>query len=141
MRFWDTSALAALILRQAGKERLAALLAGDDQVALWWAAKVEAVSALCRLRRVGAMDDNALSEAFAAIDTWVSGAHEIEPTEEVRNVACRLLRVHELRAADALQLAAALVWAEHSPGGFGFVCLDGRLRQAAEREGFDVVPK
>ena len=48
----------------------------------------------------------------------------------------RLLRAHALRAADGLQLAAALVASEHQPGAWQFICLDNRLATAAEREGF-----
>jgi hypothetical protein len=51
----------------------------------------------------------------------------------------RLLRVHDLRAADALQLGAALTFAEGQPDALGFVTLDGRLAKAAVREGFPVV--
>ena len=41
---------------------------------------------------------------------------------------------------DSLQLAAALVWADHRPTGLGFACLDRRLRRAAAQEGFEVLP-
>lgn len=58
--------------------------------------------------------------------------------EQLKDLAKRLLRVHPLRTADALQLAAALVYrAEGSP--LDFVCLDERLCSAAEREGFIVI--
>lgn len=61
-------------------------------------------------------------------------------TEAVRQRAKRLLMVHPLRAADALQLAAALVWAAESPQGLELVCLDRRLKEAALKEGFTVLP-
>jgi hypothetical protein len=50
-----------------------------------------------------------------------------------------LLRVHDLRAADALQLAAAIAAAEGQPASLELVCLDDRLIRAAEREGFPIV--
>jgi predicted nucleic acid-binding protein len=56
----------------------------------------------------------------------------------VRQTAIRLLRVHPLRTADALQLAAAIAAAEDHPATLPFVTLDERLAQAAEREGFPV---
>lgn len=65
---------------------------------------------------------------------------EVQPSDEVRHRVLRLLRVHALRAADALQLAAALTWCRERPSGAGLVCLDGRLRDAAAREGFNVLP-
>ena len=50
------------------------------------------------------------------------------------------LSIHPLRTADALQLAAALIWAQESPQGLEFVCLDQNLREAAPREGFSILP-
>jgi hypothetical protein len=44
-----------------------------------------------------------------------------------------------LRAADALQLAGAVIAAEHEPRSMDFVCLDDRLAEAASREGFRLV--
>lgn len=51
----------------------------------------------------------------------------------------RLLRVHRLRAADAVQIAAAIVAADFQPGSLEFVTLDVRQADAAEREGFRVI--
>lgn len=48
--------------------------------------------------------------------------------------------MHALRSADALQLAAALVACDERPRGETFVSLDERLRNAAQREGFTVLP-
>jgi len=58
----------------------------------------------------------------------------------VREAARRLLRVHDLRAADALQLAAAVVASENRPSTMQIVCLDARLAGAALREGFRILP-
>jgi hypothetical protein len=44
--------------------------------------------------------------------------------------------IERLRA----QLAAALVWCEEQSAGEVFVCLDDRLREAARREGFSLLP-
>ena len=67
-------------------------------------------------------------------------ADEISPTRHLRDLAARLVSIHPLRAADAFQLAAALVWTEEHPSDSGFVCLDARLCEAANREGFRVLP-
>ena len=64
------------------------------------------------------------------------GWHEIEPSDGVREAAVRFLRVHSLRAADALQLAAAFVAAEQRPSSLEIVTLDERLAAAARKEGF-----
>lgn len=64
----------------------------------------------------------------------------VAPTAPLRDRAGRLLAAHPLRTADALQLAAALAWCDDVPRGESFVCLDERLREAARREGFAVLP-
>ncbi len=64
---------------------------------------------------------------------------EIQPSERLRVLAQRSLRVHTLRAADSLQLAAALIGAGDDPGSLDMVCLDQRLALAAQREGFRVI--
>lgn len=43
---------------------------------------------------------------------------------------------YRLRAADALQLAAAIVAADFNAASMPFVTLDVRLAEAADREGF-----
>jgi hypothetical protein len=69
------------------------------------------------------------------------GAVEIQPGDELRAAAIRLLAVHPLRAADAMQLASALMWAGERPARSGFVSFDTRLREAAAHEGFLVLPE
>ena len=69
---------------------------------------------------------------------WHEGpniSHPVSIKDSVREQAIRLLRLHPLRAADSLQLAAALEWAGSPPDG-AFVTFDERLRVAAAREGF-----
>ena len=67
------------------------------------------------------------------------GWHEIEPSEIVSESATRFLRVHPLRAADALQLAAAFIAAERRPPSLEVITLDERLAEAARKEGFTLV--
>ena len=140
MRFWDSSALLSLLAGQRGGERLKLLLEEDPDIAMWWGTPVELVSGACRLRRTGAADEETHRNIVIGIDEVVSDADQIDPGEQIRQAALRAVRTHDLRAADALQLAAALVWTGHEPLATGFVCLDKRLRDAAEREGFSVLP-
>ncbi len=140
LKLWHTSALLSILLQQAATAELLAMIAADRTMALWWGTRAEAVSAICRLRRAGEVDESSASHLISRVNALSSAAYEVQPTEEVRTGACRMVRVHELRAGDALQLGAALVLADHQPSGMGFVCLDRRLRDAAEREGFEVLP-
>lgn len=97
------------------------------------------MSAVTRLLRDGGLTADAASTAFDRLRRLRSTWHEVQPVEELREVAVRLLRVHDLRAADALQLAAAFIGAERRPASLSLVCVDRRLVEAAEREGFSVV--
>lgn len=139
MKFWDASALVTLLVTQEGSSSADAVYDADPDLAIWWGTPVELASAAARLRRMGKLDESEYTEVLSTIGPLVVSAEEIQPIEEVRQIALRMIRVHDLRAADALQLAAALVWARHVPTGMGFVCMDTRLRAAAEKEGFDVL--
>jgi hypothetical protein len=139
VRFWDASAVVALVLPEPRRDRLIDLLGPDPDLLVWWGTPVECTSAIARREREGAL---ALDDATAALDRlrligrqW----HEVLPADPVRSVALRLLRVHALRAADSLQLAAAIVAAEHEPSALEFVSLDERLNEAASREGFRIL--
>ena len=139
MKFWDTSALFALLVDHQGSDRAKAALAGDPDASIWWGTAVELASGAARLLRMKEIDEAHCTRILASIGPIVRTAEEIQPNEEVRQIALRLIRVHDLTAADSLQLAAALVWARHVPAGLEFVCLDTKLRSAAEKEGFTVL--
>lgn len=139
MRFWDSSAIAPLITEEPVRERLLRLLDSDPEILAWWGTPVELASALARRERDGTMTAEEVASALSAARALAATWHEVAPTDSVRRSAERLLRVHPLRAADSLQLAAALVAAGHDPHAMEFVCLDSRLAAAAQREGFIVV--
>lgn len=137
MTFWDTSAILPLLVQEPETEAMRARLAEDPDVAVWWGTPVECASALARLERDG-VPSKAVEDAFARLDTLAASWAEVEPHEELREIARRLLRVHPLRAADALQLAAASLLADRRPSSLKLVALDQRLRAAALKEGFRV---
>jgi uncharacterized protein len=138
MKFWDTSAIIPLLADEPSREGLLAILEEDPQVIAWWGTPVEIASALARREReqliTAAEAEAALNAARVLSDGW----HEIVPSDAIRRTAERLLRAHPLRAADSLQLAAALIAANHDPTTLELVCLDVRLTVAARREGFKV---
>jgi uncharacterized protein len=139
MKFWDSSALVGLFVEESFSERARAIARRDPLVTLWWGTKVECTSAFSRLEREGRLDVSQIGEAKRRMEIAAGDWREIAPSERVREDAMRLLRVHNLRAGDALQLAAALTASENLPGTLEFVCLDDRLSVAAMREGFRVV--
>ena len=139
MRFWDTSALVPLLIAEPATQTVRETYGRDPEVLAGWATEVECVSALTRLERTGGLAALDLGEALERLDSLSLAWSEVQPGERVREIAVRLLRVHPLRSADALQLAAAIVAAEERPPTLQFVTLDDRLAAAAEREGFPVI--
>jgi predicted nucleic acid-binding protein len=140
MRFWDSSALVALVVFEPGTLRVASLLPVDSRIALWWATPVECYGALARAKRAGRIAASNVRASENMLRSLLAHAIEIDPWNEVRELAVQLASKHPLRAADALQLAAALDWCDGNTRGESFVCLDDRLRGAAALEGFRVLP-
>jgi len=115
-----------------------AIAEADPVMCVWWATEIECVSALARLEREGVLTDTATAAALERLDLLAEAWNEVQPVVSVRGAARRLLRVHALRPADALQLGAAVVVAEGVPSSLDIVTLDDRLAAAARREGFTV---
>ena len=136
MTFWDSSAIVPLLAAEPGTRRAQARYLRDPEVVVWWGTQVECASAIARLERDGALRPTDANESFSRLDALAPSWMQIDPSDEIREAARRFLRVHPLRAADALQLAAAFVAAERRPSTLAFVTLDERLRAAASREGF-----
>ncbi|MCY3700988.1 MAG: PIN domain-containing protein [Gemmatimonadetes bacterium] len=139
MKYWDSSALVALVLDEPRSAERRATVRRDPAIVTWWGSRIECASALNRLERDGRFKgdglDRSLDQLGLLADSWI----EIEPLEQVRKRAIRLLRLHPLRAADALQLAAALTAAGEDPQRLDLVSSDDRLSAAARREGFRVL--
>lgn len=141
MRFWDSSAIIPLCVKEPASEGVKNLAKTDEDIVVWWTTRVECISAMARRRREGMLPIPAERQARAALTALAGEWSEIQPTEFVRHRAERLLMVHSLRTADALQLAAALLWTEEATSGAEFVCLDQNLREAAMKEGFTILPQ
>jgi hypothetical protein len=136
MRFWDSSALVPLFAAEARTRTVQSMYTRDPEVVVWWGTLVECASAIARLERDGELSASDAAESFSRLDAFAPSWMQIDPSDEVRESARRFLRVHPLRAADALQLAAALAAAERRPSTLAFVTFDDRLREAAGKEGF-----
>ncbi len=140
MKFWDASALIPLCLSERHSATLKRIAQDDESLVAWWGSPVECLSAIARLRREFVLSEIEEERARLLLRALQEVWTEVEPTSVVREQAGRILRLHPLRAADALQLGAALVWCQGDPLMQAFVCLDQRLREAARREGFTILP-
>jgi uncharacterized protein len=135
VRFWDTSAIIPLLLEQEASAEVRPLAETDPDMVAWWGTPLECASAVARLRREGVLSLDEEDEVLGALALFREAWVEVLPGAEVQREAMRLLRIHPLKAADALQLGAARVWA-----GADLVTLDERLALAARLEGFTVLP-
>jgi predicted nucleic acid-binding protein len=138
MRFWDASAIVPLVVDEPSSAAIDALVDEDSELLVWWGTPTEVVSALARREREGSLTALETTQAVAALGELSESWEEIVPSERIRRVATRLLRQHRLRAADGLQLAAALVAADDQPASLEIVSLDARFNDIARHEGFRV---
>jgi predicted nucleic acid-binding protein len=139
MKFRDASAVVPAIVAEPTTRPVRALAARDPAMLVWWATEVECASAVVRLERDGALDESGVRQALDRLKQLAAGWHEVDPSDAIREAAVRFLRVHPLRTADALQLAAAFIAAERRPSSLELVTLDDRLAVAARKEGFAVI--
>ncbi|MBI3818988.1 MAG: type II toxin-antitoxin system VapC family toxin [Planctomycetes bacterium] len=139
MKYWDTSALVPIFVEESHTEGCKDIAESDPEIMTWFFTTSEVLSALWRRYRRGEITrgevesgENHLAQLSAQ---WI----DVSSIDVVRDESHRLLRMHALRAADALQLAAAIIAFDHRPKGHGFVCLDENLCAAADLEGFQVI--
>jgi uncharacterized protein len=136
--FWDSSALVPLCVHEATSRQAHSQLRKFMPV-VWWGSLIEVHSAIVRLHRLGKLSDAEKQGALSRLDLLNRGWREVLPGDQVRDLAGHLLDNHELRAADSLQLAAALTWCQQRPVRRDFVCSDERLSKAAVAVGFAVL--
>jgi hypothetical protein len=130
----------AIAVEEKATRSVRGLVRADAELLVWILSEVEIASALWRRRRANELTEAARAEAQRQMDVVLSNAVTISDVSAVLRRTRRLLGAHTLRAADAMQLAAALLACEDDPARLPFVTLDDRLADAATREGFTIVP-
>ena len=136
--FWDTSALVPLCVQQQPSVVVRQLLA-QHEIAVWWATPVEMRSAFERLRRMGQLSALEHAAAGVRLEKLRRSWRELQPNEGLRAQAETLLMQYSLKAADALQLAAASTWSAGHPQAYVFISGDAQLLEAARQVGFQTV--
>ena len=140
MKFWDSSALVPLLVKEKETRYCLKTLSDDQEMLVWCLSKVEVISALCRRLSDKALAEEEFQKAKGHLNDLIERAYEVQAIEKVRARALRLLEVHPLRAGDACQLAAVLVATQEDPHRLAMVCFDQNLKNAAVKEGFLVNP-
>lgn len=138
MNYWDSSALVALLVEEDASAILLRLHEKGHTLITWILTPVEMLSALSRLHRMGAMKEADFARATQSLKNLSRDLVCIRDVDAVTDRAGRLLRLHPLQAADALQLASALIACQDQPDSHRFITLDERLARCARQEGFDV---
>ena len=141
MKFWDASAIVPLLVEEPHSATVREILVEDPPMVVWWGTRTECISALMRQVREGGLtsvdERSARHVLHILMQTWI----EMLPSDAIRGTAERLLAVHSLRTADALQIAAAIQWCQGLTTDQALVTFDRRLREACYREGFTIFPK
>lgn len=135
--FWDASAVVPLFVR-AQKSKAAFQLIRPQPPVIWWGTLVEVHSALARLKGEGVLSATASDTAKRRLEESVTSWRQIQPSDLLRDLAIKQLNGFALRAGDALQLAAALIWVKERPRSRIFITGDKKLGNAAHSVGFDV---
>jgi uncharacterized protein len=141
VRYWDTSALVALVIAEAETRRMRLLVEEDPHIVAWAWTSAEFASAVERRARQGELTRDQPRSALTRFTELAEVWDEVTDVPMVCRRALAVLARHPLRAADAAQLGAALAVAPEQGAPLGFVCLDERLLEAAEREGLRPVPR
>lgn len=136
--FWDASAIVPLCVPMENPGPSRRLMRQHAPV-VWWGTQVEVAGSFCRLKRQQALSQEQYEAAGRRLALLRKSWREMQPTNRLRELAETCLNRHPLRAADAFQLAAALVWCNEKPRNRAFICRDNRLTEAARREGFTAI--
>ena len=136
--FWDSSALVPLCVQQPASQVVRGM-AGNYRIVVWWATPVEIQSAFTRLLRMAQISPPEFADAQRALASLRGSWSEMQPSEPLRAHAEALLQRFPLKAADSLQLAAALLLCDGRPAGRVFVSGDAQLVSAARVMGFKAI--
>ena len=137
LAFWDTSALVPLCVQQVPSPAVRQLLE-QHEITVWWATPVEMRSAFERLLRMAQLTSGEHAAAGVRLEKLRRGWRELQPSEALRAQAETFLTSYALRAADALQLAAAWTWCSSNPQDYVFISGDSQLLEAARQVGFQI---
>ena len=138
IRYFDASALVKRYVQESRSEAVRSLLA-EGNLATSRLSEVEVASALVRRCHEGSISSGERDRALRALRKDCASLFIIELTAEVASSALDLLVRYRLRVGDAIQLASCLQLREQVGTRVEFVAYDGRLTEAAQREGLAFV--
>ena len=135
-----SSALVKRYVLEQGTDRVLELMDAGRRLIVSRLALVEITSASVRRARAGDLSKDAMNSILATLEAEFRARFDvIELRGAVMTRATDLIRSHALRAADAIQLACAVVARGGSEAPILFVSSDRELNEAAKSENFEVI--
>lgn len=138
MSFWDSSALVPLCANEPRSRLAGRLWKQFTEKFVWWETSIEISSALARLERENKISLRQRLKSEKRLKILEKVWTEIQPENRIKELARTFPSKYELKAADSIQLAAALVWCKEQPKGKNFVSGDEKLTKAAGSVGFTI---
>ncbi len=138
MSFWDSSALVPLCTNEPRSIPAGKLWKQFPEKFVWWETSVEISSALARLERENKISLPQRQKAEKRLEILEKVWTEIQPESRIKELARTFPSKYKMKAADSLQLAAALVWCKEQPKGKDFISGDEKLIKVAESIGFAI---
>jgi predicted nucleic acid-binding protein len=133
--FFDSSAIVPLCVAQSVSQSTRELFRRFNTQVVARTTLIGTTSTLYQAVALGALTQSNARRALARLEQLENRWAEVVASGRVREVALDVLRAHQLRSGDAIQLASALVWCKDKPRRRSFVCFDQRLGKAADRAG------
>jgi predicted nucleic acid-binding protein len=137
--YLDASALVKLYVEEARSPVVADEIERATAVATARISYAEARAAFARLRREGRLSALGLQRLVRDLDAEWPSLEVVEITDGLVRRAGALAERHDLRAYDAIQLAAGLEL-RRAGARTAFAAFDRKLNRAARREGLELAP-
>jgi predicted nucleic acid-binding protein len=139
MLYAESSAVLSWLLGQTAGEEVAGVLRGADGVVACDLTLVECERVLIRAWASGIIEEVERADLSATLARAAAHWTVLRVDEEVVERARRPFPIEPVRTLDALHLACALL-ARTAVAGLSLLTLDQRVRENAERLGFETVP-
>jgi len=136
--YLETSSLVKLYVRERGSDEVRELMGSAEIVATSLVSYAEARAAFARVFRQKGLSAAAFRSIKEALEEDWSRCFVLIPTIETAKAAGGLAEKHALRGFDALHLAAALDLRTAAGSEILFSTADGRLSEAARKEGLGI---
>jgi len=96
VRFWDSSAVVPLVVREENSDRVRTWVEDDEDMVVRTLTEVEVRSALSRMAREGRLGPDDLLQVTLDADDLLRQFHTVESLSAVKNRAKRPLMLHPL---------------------------------------------